>query len=172
VLIAVVGLALAAFLVWFLTRGDDGSSQPAPAQSPAASATAQASSPLQPSANDVVLQGVGGNGAEGLMRLFRAQGGGVQFAIGAQGLPSNGKGEFYAVWFTRRGGTAKLLGFPQTAVTNGVLTVGGPGKGDERAFPRWFATYDRVLITRETQAHPQHPGPAVLEGTLPHGRGG
>jgi hypothetical protein len=105
------------------------------------------------------------------MRLFKAKGGGVQFAIGAQGLPDNKKGEFYAVWFTKRDGSARLLGFPQTQVTNGTLTVGGPGKADMNAFPRWFATYDNVLITRETQARPKKPGPVLLQGTLPHGQG-
>ena len=35
---------------------------------------------------------------------------------------------------------------------DGVLTTGGPQKGDEDEFPRWFATYDTVVITRETSA--------------------
>jgi hypothetical protein len=74
------------------------------------------------------------------------------------------------VWFTRAKGAPRLLGFPQTQVANGVLTVGGPGKGDESRFPRWFATYDKVLITRETSAKPANPGAAVLVGTLPHGK--
>jgi hypothetical protein len=104
------------------------------------------------------------------MRLFKSQNGAVQFAIGAQNIPNNRKGEFYAVWFTKKDGTAKLLGFPQTSVTNNVLTVGGPGKKDAKDFPRLFATYDKVLITRETKATPARPGPTVLSGTLPHGQ--
>jgi hypothetical protein len=94
----------------------------------------------------------------------------VQFAIGAQNVPNNAKGESYAVWLTRKGSPPKLLGFPQAQVTNGVLTVGGPTKADEKAFPAWFATYNRILITRETQAKPKQPGPVVLQGTLPHGK--
>jgi len=118
-----------------------------------------------------VLSGVGTTAkAEGLMRLFKSDKGAVQFAIGAQGVPNNGKGESYAVWFTGKGKAPKLLGFPQTQVTNGVLTVGGPTKADEQAFPTWFATYDKVLITRETTGKPKEPGPVVVQGTLPHGQ--
>ena len=47
--------------------------------------------------------------------------------------------------------------------------VDGPQKGDETKFPRWFATYNKVLVTRETSAKAAKPGPAVLEGTLPNG---
>ena len=53
--------------------------------------------------------------------------------------------------------------------SDGVLTTAGPQKGDETKFPRWFATYDKVLVTRETSAKAAKPGPAVLEGTLPNG---
>jgi hypothetical protein len=170
VLIGVVAIVVVAGLVWFLSRGGDSTST---ATTPASSANATATATATPQAtgNDILLKGSGSSSkAAGLMRLFKAQGGGVQFAIGAQDIPNNRKGEFYAVWFTKRDGTARLLGFPQTAVTNGVLTVGGPGTKDKKAFPRLFATYDKVLITRETEAKPTRPGPAVLTGTLPHGQ--
>jgi hypothetical protein len=85
-------------------------------------------------------------------------------------VPNNAKNESYAVWFTGNGKAPRLLGFPQTQVTTGVLTVGGPTKADEKKFPVWFATYDKVLITRETKAKPARPGATVLQGTLPHGR--
>jgi hypothetical protein len=172
VLLGVVAVLIAGFLIWFLNRGDG--STPASAGSTAAkatpTATATAAGGLQATGNDIVLAAVGGGNAQGLMRLFKAKGGGVQFLIGAQGVPNNAKGEFYAVWFTRAKGAPRLLGFPQAQVTNGTLTVGGPGNKDMAAFPRWFATFDKVLITRETNAKPARPGPAVLQGTLPHGK--
>jgi hypothetical protein len=168
-LIGVVALAIAAFLVWFITRGgDDPGAKTASNNAPAATAT-PGSTP-QATGNDILLQGANGSQAAGLMRLFKSQNGSVQFAIGAQDIPNNRKGEFYAVWFTKKDGTAKLLGFPQTSVTNNVLTVGGPGKNDAKAFPQLFATYDKVLVTRETKARPAKPGPTVLSGTLPHGQ--
>jgi hypothetical protein len=167
-LIGVVALAVVAFLVWFIARGGDDPGAKTASNAPAATAT-PASTP-QATGNDILLQGARGSQAAGLMRLFKSQDGGVQFAIGAQDIPNNRKGEFYAVWFTKKDGTAKLLGFPQTSVTNNVLTVGGPGKKDAKDFPQLFATYDTVLITRETKARPAKPGPIVLSGTLPHGR--
>jgi hypothetical protein len=177
VLIGVVVLVLVALLVWpvnllGLGGGSDTPSSTA-AKTPAATATATAGSlASQATGNDIVLTGVGTNAkAEGLMRLFKSNKGTVQFAIGAQGVPNNAKGESYAVWFTRAGKPPKLLGFPQTQVTNGVLTVGGPTKADEQAFPAWFATYDKVLVTRETTGKPKQPGPIVVQGNLPHGQG-
>jgi hypothetical protein len=175
VLLGVVVLVLVALLVWPVNLlglgGDDSAPTRAAKAQPTATATA-GSLASQATGNDIVLTGVGANRkAEGLMRLFKSDKGTVQFAIGAQGVPNNAKGESYAVWFTRQGSAPKLLGFPQTQVTNGVLTVGGPTKADEKAFPAWFATYDKVLITRETTGKPKQPGPVVVQGTLPHGQG-
>jgi hypothetical protein len=172
ILIGVVALAIAAFLFWFLTGDDSGgdtASTPADATA-TATATATAGSGLATSGTDIALTAVGGGKGEGLMRLFKAEDGNVQFAIGAQNLPNNKEGESYAVWFTQADGAPRLLGFPQAQVTEGVLTVGGPRPGDEARFPRWFASYDKVLITRETAAKPKEPGAAVLQGTLPSGR--
>jgi hypothetical protein len=74
------------------------------------------------------------------------------------------------VWFTREGGRPRRLGFAQTPVgQDGILTTGGPQQGDEARFPTWFATYENVLVTRETDAKAKKPGRAVLEGTLPGG---
>ena len=104
------------------------------------------------------------------MRLVRRENGAVQFAIAAQNVPPNRGREVYAVWFTREGGQPRRLGFAQTPVgQDGILTTGGPQQGDEDEFPNWFATYDKVLITRETNATARQPGPVVLEGTLPAG---
>jgi hypothetical protein len=104
------------------------------------------------------------------MRLVRREDGTVQFAIAAQNVPPNQGREVYAVWFTRQGGTPRRLGFAQTPVgQDGILTTGGPQQGDEDRFPTWFATYDKILITRETDAKAKRPGPAVLEGALPSG---
>jgi hypothetical protein len=165
VLIGVLVLVVGGALYLILGRGDDEEPQAnAPASEAAATATPTATG------NDIVLQGPEGSKAAGLMRLIRGENGTVQFAIAAQEVPPNKGNEVYAVWFTREDGTPRRLGFAQSQVTDeGVLTTGGPQKGDEDEFPRWFATYDKVLVTRETDAKAKRPGPAVLEGTLPAG---
>jgi hypothetical protein len=168
ILIAVVALLVGATLLWiFVLRDDD--EDPAATTPPAATATP---TPEGATANDIVLQGTGDSQAQGLMRLIRRDNGTVQFAIAAQNVPPNQGREVYAVWFTREGGRPRRLGFAQTPVgQDGILTTGGPQQGDEDQFPTWFATYEKILITRETDAKARRPGPVVLEGTLPAGAG-
>jgi hypothetical protein len=163
ILIGVVAVIVAGALLWlFVLRDDD---EPAASNPPAATAT-----PTAQAGTDIPLQGVGDSQAEGLMRLVRRDDGAVQFAIAAQNVPANQGQEVYAVWLTREGGRPRRLGFAQTPVgEDGILTTGGPQQGDEDQFPRWFATYEKILITRETSAEARRPGPAVLEGTLPAG---
>jgi hypothetical protein len=168
ILIGVLALLVGGLIAFVVLRGDDnegdlaGGSQPEATATPTPTATANA--------NDIVLQGTGGSKAAGLMRLIRQDNGDVQFAIAAENVPANEGREVYAVWFTREGGKPRRLGFTQAPVgKDGILTTGGPQQGDEDEFPKWFATYDKVLITRETDAKAKKPGPAVLEGTLPSG---
>ena len=167
VLIAVLVLIVGGLIAFVVTRGgDDNGGKPAAASSaqPTATATATAAS------NDILLRGSGG--AAGLMRLVRGSDGKVRFAIAAEKVPANQGREVYAVWFTKAGAKPRRLGFAQTQVgSDGVLTTGGPQKRDESAFPTWFATYEKVLITRETSAKATKPGPVVLEGSLPAGGG-
>jgi hypothetical protein len=165
ILIGVVALLVGATLLWiFVLRDDD---EPAATTPSPATAT-----PSAQAGNDIPLQGVGDSQAEGLMRLVRRDDGTVQFAIAAQNVPPNQGREVYAVWLTREDGRPRRLGFAQTPVgEDGILTTGGPQQGQEDEFPQWFATYDKILITRETDAQSRQPGPAVLEGTLPAGAG-
>jgi hypothetical protein len=162
VVIAVLALLIGGFLVWFLNRGDDGDLG---AAAPEATATPTATG------NDIELRGTGGSNAAGLMRLIRSGDGTVQFAIAAENVPANTDKDSYAVWFTKPGSKPRRLGFSKVPVgDNGVLTTGGPQKGDEDEFPRWFASYDTVLVTRET-GKASKPGKIVLQGTLPAGAG-
>jgi hypothetical protein len=171
ILIGVIVLVVGGLLYVFLSSGDDEDPDPAPAAQQEPEPTADPGA-AEPTGNDIVLNAVGGSGAEGLMRLFNRENGTVQFAIAAQNVPPNEGREVYAVWFTREGGTPRRLGFAQAQVgEDGVLTTGGPQQGDEDRFPRWFATYDKVLVSRETNARATEPGRPVLEGTLP-GAGG
>jgi hypothetical protein len=164
ILIGVLVLIVGGLIAFVVMRGGDDNEPAAPAAETTATPTATATA----SANDIVLQGTGGSKAAGLMRLIRGDDGKVRFAIAAQNVPANRNREVYAVWFTQAGGQPRRLGFAQSQVgKDGVLTTGGPQQGDEDEFPRWFATYDKILITRETDAKATKPGPAVLEGRLP-----
>ena len=165
ILIAAVALVVGAGLVWIFVLRDD--EEPAATAPPAATETPAAAGAT---GNDIVLEGPAGSQAQGLMRLVTRDDGKVQFAIAAQNVPPNRGRDVYAVWFTREDGRPRRLGFAQTPVgQDGILTTGGPQQGDEDEFPSWFATYDKVLITRETSAGARQPGPVVLEGTLPSG---
>jgi hypothetical protein len=161
-------VAVGALIVFVIGKGGDDSPAADSQQSPSASATPTPT--VTATANDIVLQGTSGSKAVGLMRLLPGSNGNVQFAIAAQNVPANQGREVYAVWFTGDKLQPRRLGFAQAQVgKDGVLTTAGPQKRDLKSFPRWFATYQKVLITRETAAKATQPGPAVLEGKLPSG---
>jgi hypothetical protein len=168
ILIAILVAAVGALIVFVVARGGDDSPSADSQQSPAASATPTPA--VTATGSDIVLQGTNESKAVGLMRLLPGSKGTVHFAIAAQNVPANQGREVYAVWFTGDKLQPRRLGFAQAQVgRDGVLTTAGPQKRDLKAFPRWFATYKRVLITRETAATATKPGPAVLEGNLPNG---
>jgi hypothetical protein len=170
ILIAVLVLIVGGLIAFVATRGDDEPSGSAAAETPA-TPTPTASAQGDITGNDILLQGASGSNAAGLMRLIPANDGKVRFAIAAENVPPNTNRDSYAVWFTKPGSKPRRLGFSKVPVgDNGVLTTGGPQKGDEDEFPRWFATYEKVLVTRETRKTSQ-PGEIVLQGTLPAGAG-
>ena len=64
-----------------------------------------------------------------------------------------------------------MPGFAQPVGSNGRLGTSGPRTEDLDKFPRWLATFKRVVVTRETNAKAKKPGPVVLVGTLPSASG-
>jgi hypothetical protein len=165
ILIGVLALLVGGAL-FLLLRGDDegGGGQTAAEQTATPSATPQVVS-------EVVLEGAGGSRAQGLMRVFRREEDGrLVFALAAERVPQNRGREVYAVWFTKKGGPARNLGFSQTQVgEDGVFTTGGPQQGQEDEFPRWLVDYDTIVVARATDANAKRPGKAILRGTLPGG---
>lgn len=169
ILIGILVLLVAAFLFWFLSRGDDNGSNPPSAAAPSATATPTATPDI---VVQVPLKGIG-NKAQGLMQVVKRDDGKLVFALGANKIPPNKAREVYAVWFTKKGGAPRNLGFAQTRVgKNGVFTTGGPQQGQEAQFAQWLAQYDTVVVARAdaNSAKARQPGPVVLSGTLPGGK--
>ena len=155
--IVVVVLAL------FVFKGDD--KDKSPKSSAAASATATPSATPQ-QVGQIALKGANGSKGSGVMTLYAAQG---QLAFTLQGanVPKNKSNEAYAVWFTTPGGGSQRLGFAQPVTSNGQLGTTGPRTEDLDKFPRWLATFKRVVVSRETNGSAKKPGPVVLRGALP-----
>ena len=167
VLLGVAALVVAGvlFLV-FRGGGDDGTASSSGA-TPTPTATAQAQV-----VNEVALKG-NGNKAQGLMRVFKGNNGGLVFALAADKVPPNKAKEVYAVWFVKKGVAPRNLGFSQSQVgKNGVFTTGGPQQGQETQFAKWLVDYDTIVVARAsaTSANAKKPGPVVLSGSLPGGK--
>jgi len=166
VLLGLAALLIAGVLYLAFRGGDD---DPQTASSGTATPTATAEAEV---VREVALKGVG-NKAQGLMRVFKRNEGGLVFALAADKMPRNKTDEVYAVWFTKKGVAPRNLGFSQTQVgKNGVFTTGGPQSGQEAQFAKWLVDYDRIVVARAaaTSASAKKPGAVVLQGTLPGGQ--
>jgi hypothetical protein len=160
-----IGLAVLAIvvlvLVLFVFNGDD--------EEPATTAKAPAAASATPApVGEIRLRGANGSKGTGVMRLYTAQQQ-LAFTLEGTGIPPNRSNEAYAVWFTKPGEPARRLGFAQPVGSNGRLGTTGPRTADLDKFPRWLATYKRVVVARESNVKAKRPGPAVLVGTLPSG---
>src|ERR671911_569660 len=157
-----------AVVLFFVFRGGDDDPQTTSSGAPPTpTATAEAKV-----VNEVALKG-NGNKAQGLMRVFQRDEGGLVFALAADKMPANRTGEVYAVWFTKKGAAPRNLGFSQSQVgKEGVFTTGGPQQGQETQFAKWLVDYDTVVVARadSTSANAKRPGRVVLSGTLPGGQ--
>jgi hypothetical protein len=164
-----IGLAIVAIvvlvLVLFVFSGDDKD----PATAAKATATPSATATPAP-VGEIPLKGAAGSKGTGVMRLYTAQQQ-LAFTLEGTGVPANNANEAYAVWFTSPGKAARRLGFAQPVGSNGRLGTTGPRTEDLDRFPRWLATFKRVVVTRETNAKAKKPGPVVLVGTLPSASG-
>ena len=80
------------------------------------------------------------------------------FYIAAENLPPS-RGFFYAIWLYNSPHHAEAVS-KSPAVTSNKKLAGGA------LLPSNAAEYHTILLTRETQTVPTHPGPVVLHGAL------
>ena len=169
ILIGAAVVVIAAVLVFVLTRGGDGN-QAADSGTPAPTATATGTPQAQ--AGDIVLRGPAGSKAIGLMRLFKANDDTVRFALAAQDVEANKGKDTYSIWFKKKDGSAIRLGVAQNPVgSDRTLTTAGPRNQDVDKFPKWFASYDNVIVSLDSSPTAKKPGTVILSGDLPHASG-
>jgi len=64
----------------------------------------------------------------------------------------------------------RRLGYTDPVGADGRLGIQGPSDSDLETFPRLYATYAYVVVSRETDSTAQRPADPVLRGLLPKGR--
>jgi hypothetical protein len=187
ILLAAVGLVLAAGITFAAISALGGSSGPSGTTAGGATTTAGADSRTQPATathpfatpfsspppagptTDPVKvlarlallppDAPAGRREAGIAEVVRTNGQ-TGIVIVAQGLAANTRRNAYAVWLSAPAGATAFLGFVSRLVTaNGKLTADGP-------LPADAARYSRVLLTLETASKPKVPGRIILEGGL------
>jgi hypothetical protein len=161
-------VAVLAVVVVLVLRGRDGE-EPATAPTAAATATPAPTRGALRITDQIDLRGVGGSGARGRMTVF-IQDRQLLFALRARNMPPTGDRAAYAVWFTGPGTRARRLGYTDPVGADRVLAIQGPSDTDLAAFPRLYADYAHVVVSRETDTAARRPARPVLRGPLPRGR--
>jgi hypothetical protein len=165
-LIAGLGIFVAALIVWLVTRGDDGDKTSA-----GTTTTEETATPSPTATPDFVpigtlaLESADGDDARAQMILFAAQSGEVAFNIKGRNVPPSEQGEAYGVWLTG-GDKAHFLGFTPPVGDDGRLAVSGPRDRDQQNFARWFTSAKQLVVSVETQEGATSPGPLVLSGDV------
>jgi hypothetical protein len=161
--LAVVGVVL--FLV--LRGGDD---DPGAEQAATPTATATATATPEPRVTDeIALRAPGAGKAKGTMTVY-LQGEQLLFALQGENLPPSSEQAAYAVWLTGPGDKARRLGFTNPVGDDGQLGIQGPSEKDLDAFPRLYATYEKVVVSQERTEDAERPSTVALAGKLPAGR--
>jgi hypothetical protein len=166
--LAAVGVVL--FLV--LQGGDAEEPAASGPAAPAASATPAPASPgeaLQV-ADTIPLRPAAGGAAQGTMTVYLQGRDRLLFELRAENVPPSGGGAAYAVWLTGPGDRARRLGFTDAVGADGKLGIQGPGDEDLARFPKLYATYENVVVSRESTEDATRPSRLVLTGRLPRGR--
>jgi hypothetical protein len=170
-LIAGLGIFVAALIVWLVTRGGDDNDKTSSAKTPTtqttpASTATPTGTPNYQEIGVLKLKSATGGAAAGQLQVFLDQASGkVAFNIKANHVPATAKGQAYGVWLTG-GDKDHFLGFTPPVGKNGKLAVSGPRDRDQRNFARWFTSAKQLVVSTETQEGATSPGPLVLSGDV------
>src|SRR5215216_2717689 len=163
VLLIALSVAVVAVVLFLVLRdGDD------PGGETAASGTPAPTAAPAKVADRIALRPAAGGKAKGTMTVY-LQGDRLLFELVASDLPPSGTSSAYAIWLTGPGDKVRRLGFA-TVGANGRLGIQGPSDKDLGAFPQLYASYARVVVSRETSQDAERPGNVLLTGKLPTGR--
>jgi len=171
VLLIALSVAVVAVVLFLVLRdGDDPGGETAASGTPAPTATPTPTPTAAPAkvADRIALRPAAGGKAKGTMTIY-LQGDRLLFELVASDLPPNGTSSAYAIWLTGPGDKVRRLGFA-TVGANGRLGIQGPSDKDLANFPQLYASYARVVVSRETSQDAERPGNVLLTGKLPTGR--
>jgi len=171
VLLIALSVAVVAVVLFLVLRdGDDPGGETAASGTPAPTATPTPTPTAAPAkvADRIALRPAAGGKAKGTMTVY-LQGDRLLFELVASDLPPSGTSSAYAIWLTGPGDKVRRLGFA-TVGANGRLGIQGPSDKDLGAFPQLYASYARVVVSRETSQDAERPGNVLLTGKLPTGR--
>jgi hypothetical protein len=168
-LIAGLGIFIAALIVWLVTRGDDSGDKTTASTSTEETATPTASSSATPNFQPIgqlKLASPTDGAAKGRLVVFYAsETGQVAFNVKASSVPATKEGEAYGVWLTG-GDASHFLGFTPPVGGDGKLKVSGPRDRDQANFGKWLSDAKQLVVSTETQEGATEPGPIVLEGDI------
>jgi hypothetical protein len=157
-LIAGLGIAIAVVLILLLSGGSDDNKGTGPVGGTTSTQPATTSTTPQVEAQINLFPPGGGKKPLGVANVITQQGQRAIAVVG-QDLPPNGTRFAYALWLENSPSSAKRLGFFGSVKKNGRLQ-------GLVAVPTDFASYSKLVVTRETQRNPKVPGPVVLSGNL------
>jgi hypothetical protein len=156
-LIGFVVVAIAVVLILILSGGDGDNKETGPVGGTTATQTDTSTTPQVEAQINLFPPG-GGKKPLGVANIVTQQGQ-RGIALVGQDLPPTSNKFAYAMWLENSPSQAKRLGFFGAVKKNGRL------QGFVLA-PSDFASYSKLVVTRETARNPKVPGPVVLSGDL------
>lgn len=152
--VLIAGVVIAALVI---PSGGSSPKSSASSKSPASRGEAAKSGSATPTQDKRIIMHAAEAGSKAVgVALVLSEGSKYAFYLAAEHMaPSSGF--FYAVWLYNAPGSAEALGKSPSVGSDGRLQGGA-------LLPPDAANYRHLIVTRETNEHPTHPGPVVLTG--------